>query len=136
MRYLLDTNVLSELRKEGRGNRGVKAWALAHDPAQSAISVASAAEIRCGIENVRSTDPQQAEAIERWLDGLLVEFAANLLPVTGSIADRWGRLMSATDRRDRDLLLAATALEHDLTVVTRNDEDFRGTGVRIHNPWK
>lgn len=136
MRFLLDTNLLSELRKGDRGNRGVQGWALANDPALIALSVMNVAEIRKGIENTRRTDAQQANAIEQWLSGVLAEFGDRILPVTLEIADRWGRLLSATKLPERDVLLAATALEHDLTVVTRNVADFRGSGVRLVNPWK
>lgn len=136
MRYLLDTNFISELRKNERANRGVQAWALANDPAQTAISVITIGEIREGIEDCRARDLPQAKAIEKWLAEQIALFGENLLPVTLDIAGRWGRLMSATRLPDTDLLLAATALEHDLTVITRNVADFKGTGVRILNPWK
>ena len=136
MRYLLDTNFISELRKEDRANRGVQAWALANDPAQCALSVITIGEIREGIEDLRARDLPQAKAIEKWLAKQVVEFADNILPVTTQIADRWGRLMSVTELPDWDLMVAATALEHDLSVVTRNVKHFAGTGVRIVNPWK
>lgn len=136
MRYLLDTNFISELRKKDRANRGVQAWALANDPALCAVSVMTLGEIRQGVEDVRGDDPVQARSLEAWLKTQTTLFGGNVLPVTAEIADCWGRLMSATNQPDVDLILAATALEHDLTLVTRNVADFKGTGVRVLNPWK
>lgn len=136
MRYLLDTNLLSELRKEDRANQGVLAWAMANDTGQSAVSVVSICEVRRGIEEKRRKDLAQARVLEHWLAGVLVEFATSILPVTAEIADRWGCLLAKAKGPERDLLIAATALEHDLTVVTRNVADFARTGVRIVNPWK
>ena len=136
MRYLLDTNFISELRKEHRANRGVLAWALAHDPMQCALSVITIGEIRSGIENCRLRDLTQAIALEKWLGEQLEVFSANILPITLGIADRWGRLISAAGPSDADSLIAATALEHDLTVITRNVTDFESSGVRFYNPWK
>ena len=136
MRYLLDTNFLSELRREDRANRGVLAWRMANATAQLAISVVSVCEIRQGIEAKRRTDPAQAGVLERWLAEILIEFAANFLPVTIEIADRWGILLAKINRGERDMLIAATALEHDLTLVTHNVSDFEDTGVRILDPWK
>ncbi len=136
MRYLLDTNFISELRKGDNANRGVQTWAMSNDPSLTALSVVTIAEIRKGIENRRRTDTRQADAIERWLETILIKFAANILPVTIEIADHWGRLMSRAQLPINDSLLAATALAHDLTVVTRNVVDFEGSGARFHNPWK
>jgi toxin FitB len=136
MRYLLDTNFISELRKEDRANRGVLAWALAHDPMLCALSVITIGEIRSGIENSRLRDLTQALAIEKWLGEQLVLFSNNILAVTVDIADRWGRLISQTRLPPQDLLLAATALEHDLTVITRNVADFESSEARVYNPWK
>ena len=136
MRWLLDTNYLSELRKSERANRGVLAWSLGHDPVQAAVSVVSVGEIRKGIENKRRTDLPQARALAEWFAGVLAEFENNILPVTIEIAQRWGLLLSKVAGAERDMLIAATALEHDLTLVTRNVSDFAGTGVRVVNPWK
>jgi len=136
MRYLLDTNFISELRKGDRANRGVQTWAMANDSGLCALSVVTLAEIRRGIEDKRRTDTRQAHAIERWFNETLVDFAENILPVTVEIADRWGRLLSTTQLPEQDLLLAATALEYGLTVITRNVADFEGSGARFHNPWK
>ena len=135
MRYLLDTNFVSELRKGDRANEGVQGWALAHDPALCALSVVTIAEIRKGIENKRRTDQRQACAIEGWLQSLLEDFSGSILPVSAEIADHWGRLLSATQRPSEDLLIAATALEYQLTVITRNTADFAGSGASVYNPW-
>lgn len=136
MRYLLDTNCISELRKGERANHGVQAWAMAHDPSLCALSVVTLGEIRRGIEDKRRKDAQQAQAIEQWLAAVKIKYVATILPISLDIADRWGRLMSATQLPSQDLLLAATALQHDLTVITRNTADFEGSGARIQNPWK
>jgi toxin FitB len=136
MRYLLDTNFLSELRKAQRANVGVLKWASANDSVLAALSVVTIAEIRKGIEKKRRTDISQARVLEAWFGGVLTEFASNILPVTLEIAERWGKLMAAHESHERDLLIAATALEHGLTVITCNASDFAGTGVRIVNPWK
>ena len=136
MRYLLDTNFISELRKRDRANRGVQALAMNNDSGLCALSVITLGEIRKGIEDKRRTDIQQAHVIERWLDTVVTEFSENILTVNVEIADRWGRLVSTAKLPSVDLLLAATALEHDLTVITRNTADFEGSGARFHNPWK
>ncbi len=136
MRYLLDTNLVSELRKNDRANDGVQAWAVANDPSLCALSVVTLGEIRRGIEDKRRKDPQQAQAIEQWLGAIKIKYEATILPISVEIADRWGRLMAATQLPSQDLLLAATALEHGLTVITRNVADFEGSGARFHNPWK
>ena len=136
MRYLLDTNFISELRKRDRANRGVQAWAMNNESGLCALSVITLGEIRKGIEDKRRTDIQQAHVIERWLDTVVTEFSENILTVNVEIADRWGRLVSTAKLPSVDLLLAATALEHDLTVITRNTADFEGSGARFHNPWK
>jgi toxin FitB len=136
MRYLLDTSFISEVRKGARANRGVRAWEMANDVALCAISVVTIAEIRMGIEECRPTDLNLALALEEWLDVQITLFADHILPVTLAIADRWGRIMAGTNLPERDTFLAATALEHDLTIVTRNVSDFRRSGARLLNPWK
>lgn len=136
MRYLLDTNFISELRRDTRANRGVQAWAMANNPGLCALSVVTLGEIRRGIEDLRRRDLQQAQAIEQWLDSIKHKYQATILPISVEIADRWGRLVSSTQLPPQDLMLAATAIEYDLTVITRNTADFKGSGARIHNPWK
>ena len=136
MRYLLDTNAISEVRKRERGNRGFQNWASSNQPSLWALSAVTVGEIRKGIEGRRSADPVQARNLERWLNGVLAEFADQFLPVTLAVAERWGRLAGTLEISDADGLIAATALEHDLTLITRNVSDFAGTGVRVINPWK
>jgi toxin FitB len=135
MKWLLDTNVLSELRRKQCDPR-VRKWIAAQESDSMVISVMSLAEIRRGVELKRSKDPLQAIIIEKWLILTTKRFAGSILPVTEAIADRWGRFPANKPKPGIDGFIAATALEHDLTVVTRNVADFKGTGVRIVNPWK
>ena len=135
MKWLLDTNVLSELRRKQCEPR-VKKWIAAQESDSMVISVMSLAEIRRGVELKRNKDPLQASIIEKWLILTTKRFAGSILPVTEEIADRWGRLPAKMPKPGIDGFIAATALEHDLTVVTRNVADFEKTGVRIVNPWK
>ena len=135
IRYLLDTNAISESRKGTRANRGMQGWILANDPALWALSVITLGEIREGVELVRVNDPLQANALERWLRITQSKFEKQILPVTLAIAEEWGRLMAAYVLPVNDAWLAATALCHDLTVVTRNVADFKRAGVRVLNPF-
>lgn len=135
MAYLLDTNVVSELRKKAPDPR-VAAWHAAHARAEVYVSALVAGEIRWGIERIRPRDPQQAQALERWLAGLLSSYRSRILPVTAEIADEWGRLTSSRRPPVIDGLIAATAKVHRLTLVTRNVADVRGTGVSLVNPFE
>lgn len=136
MSYLLDTNVLSELRRK-QPNPGVVAWLQAR-PAQALfLSVLTLGEIRKGIEGL--PDATRRQAIADWLEVELPRyFEGRLLPLDAHTADRWGRLMAHAGRPlpAIDGLLAATALQHDLTLVTRNTRDFAGLGLRLLNPWE
>jgi predicted nucleic acid-binding protein len=133
--YLLDTNVLSELRKGRRGDQRVRAWAEDVSGERHFVSVLSLGEIRKGIERLRRKSPQQCEAFEQWLEQLSVDYAEDILEVNDAVADRWGRLEAGRTRPVIDGLLAATALESDLTIATRNTKDFAGTGVKLVNPF-
>ncbi len=136
--FLIDTNVISEFAKPAPSSQ-VLLWFETADPNSLFASVVTLGEIRLGIEDMplgqRRTD------LEHWLlEGLPGWFGSNLLPVSKAIADQWGRLTVRAKRNGMALaiidgLLAATALEHDLSVVTRNVKDFDGLGISIINPW-
>ncbi len=134
--FLVDTNVVSELRKLERMNPGVREWFDATPPNDMFLSVITVGEIRKGIEEKRLRDPAQAEALDRWMARMLTIFAGHTLPITEAIADRWGALCPGQPLPPADGLIAATALVHDLTLVTRNTGDFDRGGVRALNPWK
>jgi len=133
--YLLDTNVLSELRKRDRASANVRSWFENVPENDLFLSVLVLGEIRKGIEQARSADATKSHALERWLNGLVREHAERLLPVTPAIADQWGRLSAIRPLSMVDGLLAATALVHDLTLVTRNEADVAHTGVELLNPF-
>jgi toxin FitB len=134
--YLLDTNVVSELRKRDRANPKVLAWFESVEDSELFLSVLVLGEIRKGIEQVRRTDPAQARALEHWLKGLERAYDERLLSVTAAVADRWGHLSAMRPVSTVDGLLAATALVLDLTLVTRNAPDVAHTGVRVLNPFE
>jgi predicted nucleic acid-binding protein len=99
------------------------------------VSVLVLGEIRLGVERIRLRDPKQARSLEKWLDGIPAEFSDRVLHVDERVADRWGRLGLRQPVPIVDAFLAATALVHDLTLVTRDEDGFRNTGVRILNPF-
>ncbi len=134
MGYLLDTCVLSELRKP-RADAKVVAWMEGLRPAEAFLSVLTLGEIRRGIELHRAKDARAAGALERWLRGLETHYGDRILPVTSEIADRWGRLAPTRPLPVTDGLIAATALVHGHTVVTRNVADFERAGVNLLNPF-
>jgi predicted nucleic acid-binding protein len=136
MAFLLDTNVLSELRQGARCHPGVRAWLEAQTSDDLFVSVLAFAEIRDGVEGLRPRDPRQAARLEAWLGQTLAQFGGRILPVTPEIAERWGRLRLAQPLPDFDRLIAATALEHGLDLVTRNLRDFERAGVTVVNPWQ
>lgn len=135
MAYLLDTCVLSELRKP-KAHPGVMAWMAGIQPEEAFLSVLTLGEIRRGLELRRAKDQAAARALERWLLGLEAHYADRILPLTATIADRWGRLSPHQPLPVTDGLIAATALEHKLTVVTRNTEDFVRSGVSLLDPFE
>jgi predicted nucleic acid-binding protein len=135
MAYLLDTCVLSELRKP-KPHPGVVTWLAGIQPEEAFLSVLTLGEIRRGIELRRAKDQATARSLERWLLGLEAHYADRILPVTAAVADRWGRLSPAQPLPVTDGLIAATALEHKLTVVTRNTEDFARSGVGVLDPFE
>lgn len=135
MSYLIDTNVLSELRRK-TPDPDVVAWFSQRPSTTLYLSVLTLGEIRKGIETV--ADPLRRQSLIDWLETDLPSFfIGRILDVDGAVADRWGRLIAAAGRPlpAIDSLLAATALEHDLVLVTRNSKDFAGLPVQVFNPW-
>lgn len=134
--YLLDTNVVSELRKASKADRRVVAWAEQTDVLFMHISVISVLEIRMGILSLQRKDKEQANVLNNWLSRQVIPgFAERVLSVDLLVALRCAELHVPDPRSDRDSLIAATALAHGLTVVTRNIKDFQPTGVMTLNPW-
>ncbi len=134
--YLVDTNVISEARKGKKANPGVQEFFRTIDPADLYLSVQTVGEIRRGLENIRHRgDLLQARKLEKWLDLLVTEYAERILGFDQECAQVWGCLMSPHHQHPIDKQIAAIALIHDLTVITRNVDDFRGTGVNLKNPF-
>ena len=137
--YLLDTNVISELRKVGSGkaNARVVAWAQSVDTAALYLSAISLLELELGVLQVERRDPAQGALLRAWLDSQVAPaFAGRILAVDAHVARRCARLQVPDPRAQRDALIAATALTHGMTVVTRNTADFAATGVALLDPWR
>ncbi|WP_267550558.1 type II toxin-antitoxin system VapC family toxin [Rhizobium rhizogenes] len=130
--YLLDTNVISEAR---RGNREAIAWLRSVDPSTLYLSVITLGEVMRGIALKRKNDPHAAAHLEEWLRKLRHDHSGRILSITDQIAVEWGRIAAQRPRGDADGLIAATALVHDLIIITRNVGDFDDTGVSVINPW-
>lgn len=134
--YLLDTNVISELRKGTRADAGVRAFFAALDPQHIHLAVQTMGELRRGLENIRGRgDHAQAARLESWLDDITTGYADRILDFDLDCAQAWGKLMSPNPQHPIDKQIAAIALMHDLTVVTRNTTDFAATGVKLLNPF-
>lgn len=134
MSFLLDTNVISEIRR-GRDPH-VAAWASSVGDAELYLSVLTLGEIRKGIERLRPRDPLRAQALADWLGRLHDLFADRILSIDHRAADRWGALNATRSRNTVDSLLAATAHVHGITIATRNTRDFEGCDVELLNPWQ
>lgn len=135
MTFLLDTNVLSELRKGERASPRVLEWFTEVADDEIHLSVLAIGELRRGVETVRKRDAVQAVALDRWVARLVANHAGRILPVDSRIADRWGRLSAVRPASVIDTLMAATALEHGLVLVTRNVRDVAWTGVPYLDPF-
>lgn len=137
MSYLLDTNVVSELRKpERRADPAVRSWVAARAASDLYLSAITVLEVEVGIARLARLDPAQAERLQTWLvDELLDAFARRILAVDVPVARRAARLHVPDPRPERDALIAATASVHGLTVATRNVKDFETLGVAVINPW-
>jgi hypothetical protein len=138
MMYLLDTNIVSELRraKAGKADPRLTAWAASVSVASLFLSVITVLELEYGVLLVERRDAAQGAILRSWLDERVAPaFAGRILAVDNTVARRWARLLVPDPRSDRNALIAATALVHGLTVVTRNVADFEPTGVGILNPW-
>jgi len=134
--YLVDTNVVSEARKGKKSNRGVQEFFRTIEAEDLYLSVQTIGEIRRGLENIKYRgDLQQARKLEKWLDLVVSDYGDRILSFDEECAQVWGRLMSPHHEHSIDKQIAAIALIHDLTVVTRNIDDFRGTGAKINNPF-
>lgn len=135
MTWLIDTNVISEIRKGPRCDRHVAAWWDGLSDADLHLSALTIGEICKGVERLRPQNPARADEIEAWLARLSDGFADRILPVTAEIAQVWGRVTAARPMPVIDTLLAATAIAHGLVLATRNIADVADTGARLHNPF-
>jgi predicted nucleic acid-binding protein len=132
-KYLLDTNVVSELRRQ-RPHGGVVAWLQSLDDAQLHVSAVTLGEIQAGIELTREQDASKAQAIEGWLERVAGSY--NVLPMDAATFRTWARLMHRkSDTLYEDAMIAATAQVHGLTVATRNVNDFKALGLEVFNPF-
>jgi len=134
--FLLDTNVISELRRPDKADRNVVAWAGAIPAASFFLSAISILEIELGALLIARRDAAQGAVLRSWIDDqILPRFDSRILAVDTAVAQRCARLHVPDPQAERDALIAATAMVHGLTVVTRNVADFESTGVAVLNPW-
>jgi len=135
--FLLDTNVISELRRPDKADRNVVAWAGTIPAATFFLSAISILEIELGVLLIARKDAAQGAVLRAWIDDqILPRFDGRILAVDTAVAQRCARLHVPDPRAERDALIAATALVHGLTVVTRNVADFEPVGVALLNPWE
>ncbi len=137
--YVLDTNVVSELRKarDGRADQNVTAWAASITPAEAYLSVITVLELEQGVLQIERRDKAQGAILRTWLEErVLPSFAARILAIDTQVARRRARIDVPDPHGERDALIAATALVHGMVVVTRNVKDFAGTGVAALDPWR
>jgi predicted nucleic acid-binding protein len=134
--YLIDTNIISEVRKGDRCDVHVSAWYASISDGDIFLSTLVLGEIRKGIELARPSDPDKAAALERWLRQVEAMFDGRVLGIDNAVSDQWGRLSAIRPIPVIDGLLAATALVNGLTLVTRNDRDVAGLGAVVLNPFR
>lgn len=130
--YLVDTNVLSEARRRSPVALG---WMASVDPESVFVSVITIGEVMRGIVLKRRTDLEGAARLAEWLLWVRSSYNVRILPIVDQIAAEWGRIAAGRTRGDADALIAATAIVHELTVVTRNTKDFADTGAAVFDPW-
>jgi len=134
--YLIDTNVISEARKGAKANPGVLVFWKSVDEEDVYLSAQTVGELRRGVENIRCRgDHAQAKRLEVWLEVVVSGYQERILSFDADCAQIWGKLMAPHNQHAIDKQIAAIALSYDLTVVTRNVEDFANTGVRLKNPF-
>jgi toxin FitB len=133
--FLIDTNVISELRKGERCDRNVAAWYASVEEGELYLSVLVTGEIRRSIERARRRDPARAEVFERWLGDVNAAFGDRILPIDRAVADEWGRLSAIRTIPAADALLAATARVYGMTLATRNAAHVAGLGAEVLNPF-
>lgn len=135
--YVLDTNVISELRRPERADKNVLKWATTLPLAQFYLSAITILEIEQGALLIARRDAKQGAQLRRWIDEqILLTFGGRILPIDTAVAQRCAQLHVPDPQSERDALIAATALVHSMTVVTRNTGDFETTGVVLLDPWK
>jgi len=135
--FLLDTNVISELR-QGKllQNAQVVTWAQQQVFEQFFLSAVTILELEKGVQALEHKQPPQGQALRRWLDGVTGVFDGRIIPFSASMAKRCASLHFPNSLSERDAMIAATALEHRFTVVTRNTKDFQNMGLKLLNPWE
>jgi predicted nucleic acid-binding protein len=134
--YLIDTNIISEVRRGERCDRHVAAWFAAINDDDIYLSVLVLGEIRKGIERARRTDAAQARALEKWLSTIKESYGERILPIDQMVADEWGSMSAIRPLPSVDALLAATAKIHGMTLATRNVADVTGLGADVMNPFE